>query len=184
VLVEKDADGNVTKKETKTVTTDDKGNTTTQTSTDGSEPKTESTDKNGEPNNPPQPPPDPPAERDNPEGNGSEGPRRRPGQLGRGRPGHPLDEVVPPGSWKKGNDEWEGEQAPDYRDMLAAMALVIAPDRYNGHGDAADEEARLEELRRKLASLDSGGGRQTGEDFIHPKARAGLLNTLMRSSLG
>jgi hypothetical protein len=75
---EKDKDGKTTDQKNSSTTKDDKQNTTTVThTTDGSgktKTSTESTDSNGDPNNPPEPPPGDNSGRDNPEGQGSEGP--------------------------------------------------------------------------------------------------------------
>ena len=96
--------------------------------------------------------------------------------------GHPFDLIVPPGSWKKDNGEWQGEQPPDYRDVLAGVIILLDPFRDTGHGNAADEQAKMEDLRRKLRGMEitrSG----SGEDFVHPKAKADILNDMMRSIL-
>jgi hypothetical protein len=183
---EKDKDGKTTDQKNTSTTKDDKQNTTAVTNTtDGSgktKTSTESTDSNGDPNNPPEPPPGDDSGRDNPEGQGSEGPPFRPGEMGKGRPGHPFDEIRAPGSWKKDNGEWQGEQPPNYRDVLAAIVLVLDPNSYTGHGDAADEQASLEELRRKLKGMEIES-KASGEDFIHPKAKAGLLHKMIRSTI-
>jgi hypothetical protein len=182
---EKDKDGNTTRQTTTSTTTDDKGNTTTvETTTDEhghSKTHTSSHDSKGNTNNPPEPPPGS-SSRDNPEGQGTEGPPLRPGEMGKGRPGHPFDLIVPPGSWKKDNGEWQGEHPPDYRDVLAGIVILLDPFRDTGHGNAADEQAKMEDLRRKLRGMEitrSG----SGEDFVHPKAKADILNDMMRSIL-
>lgn len=183
---EKDRDGHTTKQTSTSTTTDDKGNTTTVTTTTDAQGKTtsstESTDNQGNTHNPPDPPPGGSSGRDNPEGQGSEGPPFQPGEMGKGRPGHPFDEIVPPGSWKKDNGEWEGEQPPNYRDVLAGMVLILDPFSYTGHGDASDEQAKREDLRRKLKGMEVTS-KASGEDFIHPKAKAVLLNSMMRSAI-
>lgn len=183
---EKDKDGNTTSQNSSSTTTDDKGNTTTVTTTTDSkghsETKTESHDSKGHPNQPPEPPPGNGSSRDNPDGQGSEGPPFRPGEMGKGRPGHPFDEIAAPGSWKKDNGEWQGEQAPDYRDVLAGMILVLDPFAQTGRGDAADEQAAMEDLRRKLRGMEVES-KASGEDFIHPKAKSELLNNMMRSTI-
>jgi hypothetical protein len=102
--------------------------------------------------------------------------------MGKGRPGHPFDEIRAPGSWKNDKGKWQGEQPPNYRDVLAAIVLVLDPNSYTGHGDAADEQASLEDLRRKLKGMEIES-KASGEDFIHPKAKAGLLHKIIRSAI-
>jgi hypothetical protein len=183
---EKDADGHTTKQTGTSTTTDDKGNTTTVTTTTDdkgkTETKTESHDSKGHSNNPPEPPPGDDSSRDNPEGQGSEGPPFQPGEMGKGRPGHPFDEIRAPGSWKKDNGEWQGEQPPRYRDLLAGIVLLIDPMNFNPPGDTADDKERTEDLLRKLRGLEIES-KASGEDFIHPKARAKLIDSMMRSAI-
>lgn len=183
---EKDKDGKTTHQTSTSTTKDDQGNTTTvTTTTDGdgkSSTKTESKDSQGNTHKPPQPPPGNSSGRDNPDGEGSEGPPFRPGEMGKGRPGHPFDDIVPPGSWKNDSGEWQNEQPPQYRDMLAGMVLILDPFAYTGHGDAADEQAKREDLRRKLKGMEVTK-QASGEDFIHPKAKAALLGHMMRSAI-
>ncbi|HAD11629.1 MAG TPA: hypothetical protein DCF33_04235 [Saprospirales bacterium] len=183
--VEKDKDGNTTRQTTVSTTTDDKGNTTTvETTTDSeghSKTHTSSHDSKGNANHPPEPPPGN-SGRDNPEGQGTEGPPVRPGEMGKGRPGHPFDLIVQPGSWQKDNGEWQGEQPPNYRDVLAGVILLLDPFQQTGHGDAADEQAKMEDLRRKLRGMEITSS-ASGEDFIHPKAKAAILNHMIRSVL-
>jgi hypothetical protein len=183
VTTEKDKDGNTTGQTTTSTTTDKEGNTTTKTTTADaqghSQTQTHSHDKNGNTNNPPQPPPgDDDGSRSNPEGNSSDRPPVRPGEIGKGRPGHPMDHIVPPGSWQKDNGEWEGEQPPVYRDLLAGILLVLNPYAQTGHGDAADPDAQREDLLRLLRSLEVASS-ASGEDFVHPKAKAGLLEAML-----
>lgn len=61
-----------------------------------------------------------------------------------------MDHLVPPGSWQKDDGEWQGEQPPMYRDMLAGILLVLNPYAQTGHGDAADPDAQREDLLRLL----------------------------------
>lgn len=182
VTTEKDKDGNTTGQTTSSTTTDKEGNTTTKTTTTDeqghSHSQTHSHDKNGNTNNPPQPPPGDDGSRSNPEGNSSDRPPVRPGEIGKGRPGHPMDHIVPPGSWQKDNGEWEGEQPPVYRDLLAGILLVLNPYAQTGHGDAADPDAQREDLLRLLRSLEVASS-ASGEDFVHPKAKAGLLEAML-----
>lgn len=187
VTTEKDKDGHTTGQTKTSTTTDKEENTTTKTTTTdregGTHTQTHSHDKNGNTNNPPQPPPGDDSSRSNPEGNGSEGPPVRPGEIGKGRPGHPMDHLVPPGSWQKDNGEWQGEQPPVYRDMLAGILLVLNPYAKTGHGDAADPDAQREDLLRLLRSLEMTSS-ASGEDFVHPKAKAGLLGAMMGKRVG
>lgn len=184
VTTEKDKNGNTTRETRESTTTDDKGNTTTVTTTtdkDGNQDsKVESKDKHGHENHPPQPPPGESSGRDNPEGNGSEGPPFNPGDFGKVRPGHPMDFVTSPKSWKKDNGDWGSEQPPQYRDVLAGIIIVLHPPAYSGDGESADGQAEIEALKRKLGEIyvEKAG---SGEDFIHPKAKAEMLNMMFRS---
>ncbi len=184
---DKDKNGKTTGKDDTHTTTDDKGNTTTtHTHTDAaghSKTTTDSHNKNGDKNDPPQPPPHKgDGGRDNPEGNGSEQAPFKPGSFGKGRPGHPMDEMVVPGSWKgAGDDRNEGPRV-HMRDVLGALALVIHLDYQTGHGDAAEED-KAAEIRRKLKDVEVAQ-RASGEDFIHPKAKATLLGRMMEAVLG
>lgn len=178
-----DANGRTTTTENHT-TRDEKTGVTTTTTTvtdaDGNEETTTTyTDDDGEPV-------DPPDKDDggmqNPDGDDQEGPRIRPGDLGRPRPGHPEDLVLAPGQGSDAGDDYNEGPTRFYVSLSAAMqamALIMNFGTGAGWGDSDGEESR-DDVRRKLLGLTFTGS-ATGEDFIHPNALGALLNRIVRA---
>lgn len=67
------------------------------------------------------------------------------------------------------------------RDLLAAAGWTMRTDWNLGRGDAA-EESRKDELRNKLKGYEVQAP-ASGEDFIHPKARAGMMHVIAHAVL-
>jgi len=178
-----DANGRTTTTETNT-TRDEKTGVTTTTTTvtdaDGNEETTTTyTDDDG---NPVDPPDKNDGGMENPDGDGQERARVRPGELGQPRPGHPEDLVLAPGQGSDAGDDYNEGPTRFYVSLSAAMqamALLMSAGTGSGWGNSDGEESR-DDVRRKLLGLTFTGS-ATGEDFIHPNALGALLSRIARA---
>lgn len=186
--VEKDKKGHQTSRDDTKETKDQQGNTTTEKKHTDSHGKTtdsvESKDAQGHKNDPPKPPADQ-SDRDNPEGDGgADRPRPRPGTLGGGILGDPWSYLTTPGSWRKDNGDWGGEEPPRVQDLVEALVIIMSPEEIRNFVAPGEDEGKGAALRRRLRKEDYGyGQRRSGEDFIHPKASAALMHVASKALL-
>lgn len=178
-----DADGRTTTTETNTTRDEKTGvttTTTTVTDSNGNEETTTTyTDDDGEPVDPPD---KDDGGMENPDGDGQERPRVRPGELGQPRPGHPEDMVLAPGQGSDAGDDYNEGPTRFYVSLSAAMqamAVLMSAGTGSGWGNSDGEESR-DDVRRKLLGLTFTGS-ATGEDFIHPNALGALLGRIARA---